>query len=245
MKNILAVSFTILIISMSSCKNEANMNNSQNKIINASLSVDDFENKLKENSQVQLVDVRTPDEYNQAHLKNAVNYDINSNEFKTQIASLDKSKPVMVYCLSGGRSSSAADLMAEAGFLEIYDMQGGFIKWNASKKPWDDGSDVPASEGLTVEDFKAFLETDKYVLVDYNAKWCQPCKKMAPMLESFSQNRKETLSLVKIDADKNKKLLEYKRIESLPVLELYKNGKLIWKHEGFIDEANLIKETKL
>lgn len=245
MKNIFALTLMILVISMTSCQNEASMNNNQNKIINASLSVDDFEKKLNENSKVQLIDVRTADEFNQAHLKNALNYDINSNQFETQIASLDKTKPVLVYCLSGGRSSSAAEIMTENGFKELYNMEGGMMKWAANKKPLDDGSDVPASDGLTVADFKALLETDKYVLVDYNAKWCQTCKKMAPMLESFSQNRKETLSLVKIDADKNKNLLQQKNIESLPVLELYKNGKLIWKHEGFIDEATLISETKL
>jgi thioredoxin-like negative regulator of GroEL len=68
---------------------------------------------------------------------------------------------------------------------------------------------------------------------------------MAPMLDVFMEKRKEKLVLVKIDADENKNLLRERRIESLPVLELYKDGKLIWKHEGEIDETTLINETKL
>jgi len=151
----------------------------------------------------------------------------------------------LVYCLSGGRSSSATELMSDKGFLEVYNMQGGIMKWNANNKPLDTGTEIPVYKGLSIEEFTSLIKTEKYVLVDYNAKWCMPCKKMAPMLDSFSENRKEKLFLVKIDADENKKLLEEKHIESIPVLELYKNGKLLWKHEGEIDEATLIKETKL
>jgi thiol-disulfide isomerase/thioredoxin len=68
---------------------------------------------------------------------------------------------------------------------------------------------------------------------------------MAPMLDKIAENKKEKLIFVKIDADKNKSLLKEKGIESLPVLELYKNGIQVWKHEGEIDEATLLKETNL
>lgn len=234
------IALLCLLVGIFSCQNQTNIGNT----INSSITVDEFEKKLT-NGDAQLVDVRTPEEFNQGYLKGAVNYNINSAEFEDQVAKLDKNKPVMVYCLSGGRSSSAADVIAGKGFKEVYNMQGGIIKWNAANKPIYNGSVNNASNGLSIEDFNKFLSSDKYVLIDYNAKWCEPCKKMAPMLEAFVNKNKEKIILVKIDADENKDLLKQKGIESLPVLELYKNGKLLWKHKGEIDETTLSAETKL
>jgi thioredoxin len=135
--------------------------------------------------------------------------------------------------------------MAGKGFIEVYNMQGGIMKWNAANKYLDTEAANNVSGGLSVEEFNKLLESDKLVLIDYNAKWCKPCKKMAPMLEAFVGKRKDKMVLVKIDADENKNLLQQKGIESIPVLELFKDGKLIWKHEGELDETTLTNETKL
>jgi thioredoxin len=135
--------------------------------------------------------------------------------------------------------------MASAGFQEIYNMQGGIMKWNAANKALISGTVNNSSESMSVEEFNGLLKSDKLVLIDYNAKWCKPCKKMAPMLKAFAEQRKDQIILIEIDADKNKDLLKQKGIESIPVLELYKDGKLVWKHDGEIDEETLIKETKL
>lgn len=235
---------TILCLSAGvfSCQNQTNAGNT--KAINSTISVDEFEKKLSGND-IQIIDVRTPGEFNQGHLKDAINYNISSAEFENQLSNLDKTKPVMLYCLSGGRSASAAGLMAGKGFIEVYNMQGGILKWSSANKPMDDGATTLNENGMTETDFNKLLISDKYVLVDYNAKWCEPCKRMAPMLNKYIEKRKEKVLLVKIDADENKDLLKLKGIESLPVLELYKDGKIIWKHNGEIDETTLINETKL
>jgi thioredoxin 1 len=223
-----------------SCQNQTRSGDA----INSSVTVDEFEKKLS-GGDVQLIDVRTPEEFRQGYLKGAINYNINSAEFEDQLLKVDKNKPVMIYCLSGGRSSAAAELMAGKGFKQVYNMQGGIIKWNAANKPIYNGTADNSSNGLSIEDFNRFLNSDKYVLVDYNAKWCEPCKKMAPLLQVFIEKRKEKILIIKIDADENKDLLKQKGVESIPVLELYKDGKLIWKHNGEIDEKTLINETKL
>lgn len=225
-----------------SCQTQTN--SSQNNTIHQTISVDEFDKKLADKN-IQLIDVRTPDEYKQGHLKNALNYNINSSEFENQLSGLDKSKPIMVYCLSGGRSASAAEVMSEKGFREVYNMQGGIMKWMAAGKPLSDDVQAIKENGMTEEGFNDLLKTDKYVLIDYNAKWCAPCKKMTPMLDAFTEKRKDKIELTKIDADENRTLLQQKGITSIPVLELYKDRKLIWSHTGEIDEATLIKETKL
>lgn len=243
MRTLLYITYLCLSASIFSCQNQVG-ETKNGQPINVSIGVDEFEKKLSV-KDIQLIDVRTPEEFAQGYLKGALNYNINSDEFQSQLSKLDKNKPVLVYCLSGGRSGSAAEMMASRGFKEIYNMQGGIMKWNVANKPLVTGAVNNVSAGLTVEEFDNLLKSDKLVLIDYNAMWCKPCKKMAPMLEAFVDKRKEKMVLIKIDADENKDLLKHKGIESLPVLELYKDGKLIWKHDGEIDEVTLINETNL
>ena len=119
------------------------------------------------------------------------------------------------------------------------------MKWNAANKPTDTNPVSAEKKGMSLDDFITKVTSDKYVLVDYNAKWCKPCKRMIPMLEELAEKKKDKLLLVKIDADENKNLLKEKGIDAIPVVELYKDGKLVWKHSGEIDEATLLKETKL
>ena len=78
---------------------------------------------------LQLVDVRTQDEYDVSHLKNAQNICVTSPDFKEKVADLDKEKPVYVYCKKGGRSAKAATILKEMGFTKVYDLQGGLTSW--------------------------------------------------------------------------------------------------------------------
>lgn len=81
---------------------------------------------------LQLVDVRTPEEYAVSHLKNAQNICVTDDDFRDKVVSLDKYKPVYVYCRSGGRSAKAAKILKEMGFTKVYDLQGGITNWEAS-----------------------------------------------------------------------------------------------------------------
>lgn len=85
--------------------------------------------ELSELDDVQLVDVRTPEEYEDGYIANAQNIDYNSPSFDMEIEKLDKSKPVIVYCQKGGRSARCAQKMKDAGFVKIYDLEGGLAKW--------------------------------------------------------------------------------------------------------------------
>ncbi len=80
---------------------------------------------------LQLIDVRTKEEFGEDHLKTAQNICVTDDDFKEKVAKLDKEKPVYLYCRSGKRSNQAAQIMKEMGFKEIYDMEGGFLKWDS------------------------------------------------------------------------------------------------------------------
>jgi rhodanese-related sulfurtransferase len=102
--------------------------NAQNAIAPAA-----FEAKIA-TPNVQLVDVRTPQEFANGHLENAKNVNFNDPEFKQKIALLDKSKPIAVYCGVGGRSGKASKILVELGFKDISDLAGGITAWTAANK---------------------------------------------------------------------------------------------------------------
>ena len=77
---------------------------------------------------VQLVDARTPEEFSEGHIPGAVNMDVKSENFDAQIAQLDSSRPVAVYCRSGRRSKLAAERMTNAGF-QVTELAEGILSW--------------------------------------------------------------------------------------------------------------------
>lgn len=93
------------------------------------LSVKEFEMAVQKN--VQLLDVRTKAEYDQGHIKNAIQanwYD--KIEFLQKTNSLNKSKPVYIYCQIGVRSSEASKFLTSKGFM-VFELKGGFDQWKA------------------------------------------------------------------------------------------------------------------
>ena len=85
---------------------------------------------LMELEDVQLVDVRTAEERFDGFIENSQNIDFNSPTFDEDILKLDKTKPVILYCRSGARSAKCANKLKKAGFIKIYDLQGGITQWH-------------------------------------------------------------------------------------------------------------------
>ena len=95
---------------------------------------------ILEQEDVQLVDVRTPEEYQQEHIANSQNIDFRSPTFDEDVKELDKTKPVILYCKSGKRSAECAKKLKEAGFEKIYELEGGISKWRHTDDLQIDGS---------------------------------------------------------------------------------------------------------
>lgn len=94
-----------------------------------------FEQQI-EKEGVQLIDVRTPEEYKEGHIQGAKNVDFLAEDFLAKFSELDldKDQPVYVYCRSGNRSAKASAKLSEAGFKKIIDLEGGYKAWVAAKK---------------------------------------------------------------------------------------------------------------
>lgn len=118
----------VLMLSLWSCQSQK----SENVEL---LDAKSFSEKIHNKEEVQLVDVRTPEEFKEQHIDNATNINWNDANFEQQVSNLDKSKPVYVYCKSGGRSAKATAKLSEMGFTNVYELDGGILSWNEAKMP--------------------------------------------------------------------------------------------------------------
>lgn len=85
--------------------------------------------------EVQLIDVRKPEEFSEGHIPNAINIDYFSDDFVSSIDMLDTKKPVYIYCRSGKRSGKSVTHFKEIGFSEIYNLEGGILNWQSDSLP--------------------------------------------------------------------------------------------------------------
>ena len=114
----------------SSNSTKSNSSDVSTEVVSEVLGVDDFEAKMKTKG-AQLIDVRTVEEVNEGSIEGSRNIDFYSDNFESQILSLNKELPVLVYCRSGNRSGQTAEMLRNAGFKKIYDLKGGFEEWSS------------------------------------------------------------------------------------------------------------------
>ena len=206
------------------------------------LAATEFQKTMESTSDKQIVDVRTEAEYTKGHIDGAILADISSGQFQEVASGLDKDKPVFVYCLSGGRSSSAASQLQQMGFTSITNLSGGMLAWQSANLPVSTNASTTNEGGMTLAAFTEQVKNKKRVIVDYNAVWCGPCKQLSPVLETYIKSQAGRVELMKIDVDDNQALAQAKKIESIPYLEFYIDGKLVDKQIGMGDAASMTKK---
>jgi len=131
---IVILSFTFISCAQNTAKKEVkdNGNNyaTQEKQVVELISPKDLNAKL---GDIQLIDVRTPEEYTGGYIEGAININFFDSDFNDQMAKLNKDKELYIYCRSGNRSGKAAKRLKDQGFTKIYDLQGGVLNWNKNK----------------------------------------------------------------------------------------------------------------
>jgi len=101
------------------------------------LDVEEFEKLITTTKGEQLIDVCTKKEFEKCHIPKAKNIDFRSPDFREEIGKLDKTKPILVYCLSGVRSKLTASICKKAGFESVYELDSGLKEWTKAGKPTD------------------------------------------------------------------------------------------------------------
>lgn len=229
-KNLIVVFFLIILTGCGKAQNNKN---------ESSLPVTEFSKKIDQARGAQVVDVRTPREFRNGHLKNAMNIDWNADDFSEKAKTLDTDTPIFVYCMSGPRSRAAAAKLREMGFKEVYEMQGGMMKWRNANLPEIKAS---TSTGMSLARYNEILKSNTPVLVDFYAEWCAPCKKMEPYLKKMAAEMPDKVKIIRINADENAELCKELNVSALPVLKLYKNDKVVWDNLGFVTEDEVKKQ---
>lgn len=184
--------------------------------------------------KIQVLDVRTADEYKSGHINNALQANwLDKNEFNDRTSHLDKNKHVYIYCLSGGRSGAAAEVLRAKGYT-VTNLEGGINAWKREGKPLV-GVD-PNTKQTSMASYEGQVRSTKIVLVDFGAEWCPPCKKMEPVLDAFMKQNSKKLTLVKMDGGIETALMKSLKVEALPTFILYKNGKEVKRKQGLVTQ---------
>ncbi len=206
------------------------------------LSPNEFEKEITTKQNIQILDVRTPGEYFSGHIKHALQADWNDKkEFERRISFVDKTKPVYVYCLAGGRSAAAAEKMRKMGYENVYELKGGTNAWRAANKPLEGSSN---EKQMSIEEMNATIAGSKTVLVDFGAEWCPPCIKMEPVLKNLAEKNKRKFTLLKVDGGRDQDILNQYKVTALPVFIVFKDGKRVWRKDGIAEEKELAEQLK-
>ena len=99
------------------------------------IDVQEAANLLKQDATVVVLDIRTPQEFQQGHIAGAENVDFRSPEFRKKIEELGRDKPYLVHCASGGRSTRSLSVFEELQFKQMYHLEAGINEWIAAGQP--------------------------------------------------------------------------------------------------------------
>jgi len=129
-----------LLIGISACDNNSDKATGEQIVqsIREDISVEKAYEMIKNSNHDEnlvLIDVRTPQQYEQVHLQNTILINYRDPNFKTEISKLDKNRTYIVHCRSGKRSGKACEIMQETGFKEVYNVAGGILEWQEVDLP--------------------------------------------------------------------------------------------------------------
>ncbi len=197
--------------------------------------------KTLSSGEVTLIDVRTPGEFANGHIADAGQLNYYALDFKRKLLLLPRDQAVYLYCNTGFRSQRAAEILADNGYRQVYNLEHGIMEWDLYDLPVVVEPDArPNAENkMESDEYYALIQSGKPVLIDFYAPWCGPCRTMMPMIDSLKTEYKEEITIVKINADASKKLIKELRIGSVPYLVLYVKNKIYFSHKGIISRKEL------
>ena len=224
----------LIIIFFISCSNKNTLVYKKTDI----LSLD----KILNDTDIIILDVRTLEEINAGYITNSTFIDYYDKNFENKINLIDRSKKIYTLCKSGGRSVKAAEILSKNGFRNVYNLEGGFMRWKANKMPYDinlvnnDSSNTDLISEISLD---SLIKNNTNTLIYISTKWCSPCKKMEPIIDKIVDNN-SSLKVIKIDLDANTYAQERFDVKSLPTLVLYENNSVVWHKNGIIAYDDLI-----
>jgi thioredoxin 1 len=93
------------------------------------------------------------------------------------------------------------------------------------------------------ERFKSIINSDKPVLVDFYAEWCEPCKQMSPILKSVRKELRSGVRVIKVNVDHHPVIVSQFGIDKLPTVMLFKSGQPHWTGVGVQSAHDIVREV--
>ncbi|MDQ8204426.1 thioredoxin domain-containing protein [Pelagicoccus sp. SDUM812003] len=191
--------------------------------------------ELAQDENAIVVDVRTPQEIAQGKVPNASEIDFYDPNFAAKASRLQKDKTILLYCRSGARSSQAAQQLNSMGFANIVNLNGGITAWQRAKLPIEVPDTVAASDApqpISQEEFETAIAANPYVLLNFNSKWCSPCRRMKPVIQELEEKHADQIKVLEIDADANEALMDQYEVTPVPTFVILNKGQEIWRKTG-------------
>lgn len=89
--------------------------------------------------------------------------------------------------------------------------------------------------------FAELINSEKPVLIDFYATWCGPCQMLAPILKEVKDSLGDSVSILKVDVDKNQELAAMQQVRGVPTMVLYQKGQLLWRQSGVVTKEEIIQ----
>lgn len=183
-----------------------------------------------------LLDVRTQNEFRNGHIENAGQLNYYALDFKKKILLLPRNQDIYLYCNTGYRSQKAAEILIKNGYTNVYNLEHGTMEWNKNNLPVViEPNARPDSDNKFLPDqYLELISSDSLVFIDFYAPWCAPCRRMMPMIDSLMVEYHDRVKVVKINIDASKKLIKKLQFTGVPYLVLYQKNQELFTHQGSI-----------
>jgi thioredoxin len=190
-----------------------------------------------------LLDVRTQNEFKNGHIANSGQLNYYAFDFRKKLLMLSKNEPIYLYCNTGWRSEKAAKILVENGYSNVYNLEHGIMDWELQNRPVviDPDAKPDTENKMDYEELARFIESGKPVFIDFYAPWCGPCRTMMPMVDELKTKYHGKITILKVNVDASKKLVKEMKIQGVPYLALYKNGKPVYTKNGLTSRDELEK----
>ncbi len=201
------------------------------------ITIEEYARLVQSTPNAQVLDVRSASEYAVNHIKGAVNIDFaDSVGTLHKLAKLDKSVPTFTYSIREGRSVILAKQLKEQGFKTVYFMPGGIGTWVGAG--YDLESTADASKSIDLATYRQQVASRRLTFVDISSIHCGSCKRLHPIIDRLEKLYPQ-VQVLRYEMDEQLALVQALKVQALPTLFFYKDGKQVWKHAGTQTEAEL------
>lgn len=201
-----------------------------------------FEQLIKNPGSV-LLDVRTQSEYKNGHISNSGQLNYYAFDFRKKLLLLPKDEPIYLYCNTGYRSKKSAKILLENGYKNVYNLEHGIMDWELQNLPVviAPGARPDTDNKMDLAEYTKLIQSEKPVFIDFYAPWCGPCRQMMPMMDSLKVEYHAEINIVKVNVDASKKLVKELKLQGVPFLTMFKNGKILYTKNGNVSREEITK----